>query len=299
MKTSRKLVQIGISAIAALLLLVFGINYLKGVNLFDSSNDYFAVYEDVTGLAVSAPVTANGFKVGQVSDIKYLYDDPGHVKVEMALDGELRIPEGTVAELGSDLLGTATITLKMPKEVKSYLPEGATLQSTKAGGLMDNVSTELLPGIVNMIPKIDSMLVVVTDLVGDPALAASLKRLDEITTNLNTMSANIAQATKPLPGVVNSASQIASNLNSMSANLDSISRELQTLPLNETMANVKAVTDNLLEVTNQLKRNDSSLGMLLNDPELYNSLNRAVASLDSLISDVKAQPKRYLKFSVF
>lgn len=299
MKTSRKLVQIGISAIAALLLLVFGINYLKGVNLFDSSNDYFAVYEDVTGLAVSAPVTANGFKVGQVSDIKYLYDDPGHVKVEMALDGELRIPEGTVAELGSDLLGTATITLKMPKEVKSYLPEGATIQSTKAGGLMDNVSTELLPGIVNMIPKIDSMLVVVTDLVGDPALAASLKRLDEITTNLNTMSANIAQATKPLPGVVNSASQIASNLNSMSANLDSISRELQTLPLNETMANVKAVTDNLLEVTNQLKRNDSSLGMLLNDPELYNSLNRAVASLDSLISDVKAQPKRYLKFSVF
>lgn len=217
----------------------------------------------------------------------------------MALDGELRLPEGTVAELGSDLLGTAAITLKMPADAKAYIPEGSTLPSSQAAGLMDNVGSELLPGIVNVLPKVDSLLVAVTDLVSDPALAASLQRLDDITANLSTMSANLAQATKPLTGVVNSASQIAGNLNSMSANLDSLSRELQALPLNQTMTNVKVVTDNLRDVTNQLKGSDSSLGMLLNDPELYNSLNRAVASLDSLINDIKAQPKRYLKFSVF
>lgn len=298
MQNSRKLVKIGISAILALFILVFGINYLKGINLFHKTNDYSAVYEDVTGLAVSAPVNANGFKVGQVSDIRYLYNNPGHVEVVMSLDADLKVPEGTVAELSADLLGTAVINLRMP-DTDKYLSKGATLEGKVAGGLMGSVSSELLPGIVNMIPKIDSLLVVVTNLASDPALTASIHRLDEITANLNTMSSNIAKATAPLPGVVNSASKIAANLDDMTANLDSLSRELQTLPLNETMANVKAVTDNLLEVTNQLKRDDSSLGMLLNDPELYNSLIRAVGSLDSLITDVKAQPKRYLKFSVF
>lgn len=296
---TRKLVQIGFLAIAALLLLIVGINFLKGKNLFKPINDYYVVYDDVTGLDVSSPVTANGFKVGQVSEITYLYDNPGHVKVEMELDGQFKVPEGTVAELGSDLLGTATITLKWPAESDKYISSGATLPGVKNGGLMDNVNKDLLPGIVGMIPKIDSMLVVVTNLVSDPALTNSLKRLDDITGNLSTVSANLAKASKPLPGMVTSANDMVGNLNRMTANLDSLSNELKQLPLNETMANVTSVTENLLEVTNQLKQKDSSLGMLLNDPELYNSLNNAVASLDSLITDIKAQPKRYLKFSVF
>lgn len=298
MQKSRKFVQIGITAIFALLLLVVGINYLKGINLFDSSNHYYAIYDDVTGLAVSSPVNANGFKVGQVKDLQYMYENPGHVKVELLLDGELKLPEGTVAELGSDILGTASITLKMPQN-SNYIPNGSTVESAIAGGLMDNVSNDVLPGIVNMIPKIDSMLVAVTTLVNDPALANSLKRFDDITRNLNAISANVAEATKPLPEVVGKAAAVADNLNSLSANLDSLSREINEMPLNETIENVKGITDNLKNVTDQLKRDDSSLGMLINDPKLYNSLNNAVASLDSLINDIKAQPKRYLKFSVF
>lgn len=298
MQNSRKLVQIGVTAIFALFLLVVGINYLKGINLFDKSNHFYAIYDDVTGLAVSSSVNANGFKVGQVSDLKYMYDDPGHVKVELLLDGELKLPEGTIAELGSDLLGTASITLKMPKNT-NFIPSGSTLQSEIAGGLMDNVSNDVLPGIVDMIPKIDSMLVAVTTLVNDPALANSLKRLDDITKNINTLSANVAVATKPLPGVVEQAAVVVDNLDGLSANLDSLSRKINQMPLNETVANVKTISENLAEVTNQLKREDSSLGMLLNDPKLYNNLSNTVASLDSLINDIMARPKDYLKFSVF
>ncbi len=298
MQNSKKLVQIGITAIFALCLLVVGINYLKGINLFEKSNHYYAIYEDVTGLQVSSSVNANGFKVGQVSDLEYMYENPGHVKVELLLDGELQLPEGTVAQLGSDLLGTASITLKMPKNA-NYIPIGATLESDIAGGLMDNVSNDVLPGIVNMIPKIDSMLVAVTTLVNDPALANSLKRLDNITQNINTLSANVAEASKPLPEVVAKAATVAENLNSLSANLDSLSREINNMPLSETLANVKGITDNLVVVTNQLKSEDSSLGMLLNDDKLYNNLNSTVASLDSLINDIMARPKDYLKFSVF
>lgn len=298
MQKNRKLITIGVSAVVALAILFFGINYLKGINLFHAANYYFAVYDDVTGLAVSAPVTANGFKVGQVREMKYMYDNPGHVRVELALDGDLKITEGTVAVLGSDLLGTASISLDIPL-TSNYLPKGSTLTSRQNSGLMDNVSGELMPGIVGMMPKIDSLLVAVTNVVTDPALAAAVKRLDAITADLNVMSANIAKATQPLPGVMNNASVVASNLNHMSQSLDSLSTELKGLPLDSTMANVVALTENLKQITEKLQTTDSSLGMLVNDPGLYNSLNNTVASLDSLITDVKARPKRYLKFSVF
>lgn len=298
MQKNRKLIAIGVSAVVALAILVFGINYLKGINLFHSANYYFAVYDNVTGLAVSAPVTANGFKVGQVREMKYMYDDPGHVRVELALDSDLKITEGTVAVLGTDLLGTASITLEIPL-TENYLPKGSTLTSRQNSGLMDNVSGELMPGIVGMMPKIDSLLVAVTNVVSDPALAAAVKRLDAITADLNVMSANIAKATRPLPGVMDNAAVVASNLNHMSQSLDSLSTELKGLPLDSTMANVVALTDNLKQITEKLQTTDSSLGMLVNDPGLYNSLNNTVASLDSLITDVKARPKRYLKFSVF
>ena len=298
MQNSRKLIKIGVSAVIALFILVFGINYLKGINLFHTSNYYFAVYDDVTGLAISAPVHANGFQVGQVREMRYLYTDPGHVQGELALDSELKITKGTVAVLTTDMLGTATITLEIPK-TSDYMPKGSTLESTKAAGLVENLSDGLMPGISSMLPKIDSLLVAVTNVVADPALAASVKRLDAITADLNVMSANIARATKPLPGVVDNAAVVAANLNRMSGSLDSLGRELQSLPLNETMANVLTLTENLKQITATLQTSDSSLGMLVNDPALYNSLNSTVASLDSLITDVKERPKRYLKFSVF
>lgn len=295
---NKKLVTIGVSAVVALAILFFGINYLKGINLFHTSNYYFAVYEDVTGLAVSAPVNANGFKIGQVREMTYLYNDPGHVRVELALDADLKITEGTVAIMSTDLLGTGSITLEIPRTSK-YLPKGSTLQSTTASGLVDNLSSDLMPGISGMLPKIDSLLVAVTSVVTDPSLTAALKRLDAISSELNTMSVNLANTTKSLPAVMNNASVVAQNLNSMSAKLDSLSSTLQELPLDETMTNVASLTQNLKEITDKLQTKDSTIGMLVNDPGLYESLNHTVASLDSLITDVKAQPKRYLKFSVF
>lgn len=104
---------IGGLVLLALLILVFGINYLKGVNMFKPSNYYFATYTDVAGLAQSAPVTVNGFKVGLVREISYEYDNPGHIKVEMSLDRHLKLPRGTKAMLTTDMLGTSSIALEM------------------------------------------------------------------------------------------------------------------------------------------------------------------------------------------
>jgi phospholipid/cholesterol/gamma-HCH transport system substrate-binding protein len=298
MQTSRKMLTIGITVLVALLVLVFGIDYLKGINVFHTSNYYFATYSNVTGLSESAAVTANGFKVGQVRAISYEYSNPGHIRVELALDKALKVPEGTVAVLASDLLGTASIQLIMP-ESSNYAKVGTELQTTIASGLMDNVSSELLPSVGAMLPKIDSLLTAINRLAGDPALLASVQRLDQITANLEATTAAVAQASKPLPTVMNNATVMTANLQRMSANLDSLSASLNAMPLNETMENVRALTANLSQLTHDLESNESTLGLLMHDPALYNNLNATVSSLDSLFVDLKAHPHRYLKFSVF
>ncbi|MDE6534650.1 MAG: MlaD family protein [Muribaculaceae bacterium] len=291
---SKKLLYIGISAVVALLILFVGINYLKGINLFHTSNYYFVSYESVTGLNVSAPVTANGFKVGQVREMNYEYDNPGHVRVELALDTELKVPEGTVAVLGTDLLGTATIMLEMPKST-TYAAVGSQLPGRLAGGLMDNVQSDLMP----ILPKVDSLITALTTVVTDPSLAAALGRLDAISADLNLLSANLASATKPLPGVVNKASGTMDNLAQMSTRLDSLSATLNQLPLNQTMDNVEAISQNLKQLTVQLQEPNSTLGLMLNDRGLYDNLNATVNSLDSLLVDIKANPKRYISIKVF
>ncbi|MBD5360434.1 MAG: MCE family protein [Bacteroides sp.] len=291
---SKKLLYIGISAVVALLILFVGINYLKGINLFHASNYYFVSYESVTGLNVSAPVTANGFKVGQVREMHYEYDNPGHVMVELALDKELKVTEGTVAVLGSDLLGTATIILEMPKST-DYVAVGSKLPGKISGGLMDNLQADLMP----VLPKVDSLINALTRVVTDPSLSAALGRLDAISADLSVLSANLAASTKPLPAVVNKASATMENLSVMSTRLDSLSATLNHLPLNETMDNVEAISANLKQLTAQLQQPNSTLGLLLNDRGLYDNLNATVNSLDSLLVDVKANPKRYINIKVF
>ena len=183
MKFPKKEVTIGLCVVLALGVLIFGINYLKGVNLFKASNYYYAEYTNAAGLQVSAPVSLNGFKVGQIRSMKYEYDNPGHIKVELSLDRELKIPVGTRAVIEQDLLGTATVVLHMGTSGE-FEKVGATLPGETAKGLMDNVSQNLMPSISAIFPKIDSLLATINTLVGDPALAASVKRLDAITLNL-------------------------------------------------------------------------------------------------------------------
>ncbi|MDE6174658.1 MAG: MlaD family protein, partial [Duncaniella sp.] len=104
---------IGGSVLLSLLILFFGIDYLKGINIFKSANYYYASYTNVTGLAQSAPVTLNGFKVGLVREISYEYDNPGHVLVELSLDKQLKLPVGTKAAIVTDMLGTSSVELRM------------------------------------------------------------------------------------------------------------------------------------------------------------------------------------------
>lgn len=119
MKYSRELI-IGVSVLVAGILLIFGINYLKGINLFKASNYYYSSYTNVAGLAVSAPVTLYGLKVGEVRDVAYEYDNPGHVLVEISLDKHIKVPQGSKAVIESSILGTASVVLHFSDNTASH-----------------------------------------------------------------------------------------------------------------------------------------------------------------------------------
>ena len=288
---------IGLSVLAALFILYFGLEFLKGVNMFKASNYYTASYTNVAGLQVSAPVSVNGFKVGQVSNVEYEYDNPGHVLVEMSLDKELRVPQGTKAIIEADILGTATVRLDMAAG-SVFHKVGDKLIGETASGMMDNVSQNLMPAVGRILPTVDTLLNNVNTLVADPALAASVARLDKITESLASTLAALNRSVQSLPQVMTDVKGITQNLDSMSRNLNRLTARLDNAGIETTLKNVEAISAQLNELTTSLNSDESSVGQLLHDPQLYNNLNNAAASLDSLLIDVKKNPKRYISIKL-
>lgn len=296
----RKEMVIGLTVLVMLLILFFGIDYLKGINVFRPANYYFATYENVEGLAKSAPVTVNGFKVGLVRDIEYEFDNPGHIRVELSLDKQLKVPVGTRAVLTTDMLGTSTIALDLAQG-NNYHNIGDRLVAVKSKGLMDGITGDVMPALSDMVPRIDSLLTAVTALAANPALANSIGSLERVMANLETTTNTLNTAMRPVPRIVDNASLamsdvkvIAANLNRISADLAEVASAVKVMPLDSTMNNIHMMSRNLLTLSEQLNDPNSSLGLLMNDPSLYNNINNSAAHIDSILIDLKRQPKRYI-----
>lgn len=296
-KIFRKETIIGLCTVIAVLVLFFGIEYLKGVNMFKPANYYYVSYTDVNGLAVSSPVTVNGFKVGLVRDISYEYDNPGHVLVEISLDKQLRIPRGTVAQIQSDLLGTASVVLLMGTDTDSHLVGDKIAGSTDAG-MMAAVGENLLPAVGNILPKVDTLLASVNRLVADSSLLAAIGRLDAISRSIDHTMRNIDASVAKLPATMDNVRGMTDNINRISGNLAAVSDELKDLPIRPMMDNANATMSNLRQVTAELNNPQSTLGLLLHDRKLYDNLNSAMADLDSLFVDIKRSPKRYISIKL-
>lgn len=297
-KIFRKEVIIGLCVIVALVILFFGIQFLKGINLFHPANYYYATYSNVEGLAVSAPVTLNGFKVGQVREINYLYDRPGNVSVELSLDKSLRVPEGTVAKLSTDLLGTASIVLDLGKST-SYVEVGSTLEGRNEAGLMGALTGGVLPAVETIMPKIDTLITNLNTLTGNAALHTAISRLDDITAELAASSRTLSRMLADLGPVTSNVRGIATNVDTITGNLAALSADLRQAHLDSIMADLEATAENVHALSVQLNDPNSSIGLLTRDPALYNNINSTVVALDSLFTDIKAHPKRYINIKVF
>ena len=300
MKVFSKNVKIALTVLAGLALLYWGINYLKGINLLTPANHFYTEVKSTDGLLEAAPITVNGFQVGQVREIKYDYAK-NKITVMLAMDKEMKIPEGSTINMVSGLMGGASLVLNLGDG--PAMATGSYIPTNDIPGLMDNVKETVLPMVNDMLPKVDSIMSNVNGLTADPALLAALARLDGITRQLQLSSQLLTMLMNGLnhsvPGVMNNVNGITNNLTGAAGNLTDLSASLKQMPLDSTVKALNATLANLQQLSEQLNDKNSSLGKIMNDKELYDNANHAIASLDSLLIDIKANPKRYINVKVF
>lgn len=325
-----KNVIIALVIVLGLGLLYWGIEFLKGANLFEPANYYITKFDNVNGLNVSTPVTVNGYNVGLVKELDFDYKT-NQITVKMSLDKELKIPVGSTVQLSNELLGAPSLSINLAKST-AYYKVGDEIPSMKVGGILDKVGSELMPQVNEIMPHINDILTNVNSLVANPALHGSVSQLDDLVAkinnsaqDLNTLLGNLNQISGGLsssvPGVIDgfvgiennvngTVNDLHSNLNNLSGSLNNLAGNLNNkvneLPthklettINELNSTIQEMHGLMTDLKSKLNDRNSSLGLLLNDRQLYDNANGAVMSLDSLLNDIKANPKRYITIKVF
>jgi phospholipid/cholesterol/gamma-HCH transport system substrate-binding protein len=290
-----KEIKIALVAIVGILVMYFGINFLKGMNLFSTNNAYYMTFDDIQGLGASTPIYADGYKVGTVDGLEYDYKENGPIKVKVDINKDLRIPQGSKAEIVKDLMGNLQVNLLLANNPRERVEPGGVIPGAVNGGMMDKAAN-LIPVVEKMLPKLDSILTSVNALLADPALAASLHNVETITSNLTVSTRELntlmAGLNKQVPGMVRKANGVLDNTNRLTANLAS-------LDVQGTLNKVNQTLESAHQFTEKLNSNQGSLGLLMNDTKLYDNLTSTMSHADSLVIDLKAHPKRYVHFSVF
>lgn len=290
-----KEIKIALVAIVGILVMYFGINFLKGMNLFSTNNAYYMTFDDIQGLGASTPIYADGYKVGTVDGLEYDYKENGPIKVKVDINKDLRIPQGSKAEIVKDLMGNLQVNLLLANNPRERVEPGGIIPGAVNGGMMDKAAN-LIPVVEKMLPKLDSILTSVNALLADPALAASLHNVETITSNLTVSTRELntlmAGLNKQVPGMVKKANGVLDNTNRLTANLAS-------LDVQGTLNKVNQTLESAHQFTEKLNSNQGSLGLLMNDTKLYDNLTSTMSHADSLVIDLKAHPKRYVHFSVF
>ncbi len=290
-----KEIRIALVAIVGILVMYFGINFLKGINLFSSNNYYYMTFDDIQGLGASTPIYADGYKVGTVDAIDFDYSKTRPIKVKADIDQNLRIPQGSQAEIVKDLMGNLQVNLLLANNPRERIEPGGIIPGAVNDGALGKVSA-MVPIIEKMLPKLDSILASVNALLADPALAASLHNVQTITNNLTVSTRELntlmSGLNKQVPGMINRANGVLDNTHRLTNNLASLDVQGTLDKVNKTLDNAQAFTE-------KLNSNKGTLGLLMNDTQLYDNMNATMRNADSLVIDLKQHPKRYVHFSVF
>lgn len=295
MKYFTKEVKIALVAIVAIVVLFVGMQFLKGMSLFSSNEVYYVLFDDVSGLSSSSPVYANGYRVGVVQRIDYDYEHPDRIVAAVDLNPQLRVTRGTRAEIVSDFLGNVRLELRLGQQSNEVLAKGDTIGGSMEEGLMSQAAN-MLPQVEALLPKLDSILTSINSLVADPALSNTLHHADALTAQLTTTAQQLnrltAQIGRDLPHLTEKAGGVLANAETLTGNLSQ-------MDLAATMQRVDATLAGVQQITAALNSRDGSIGLLLNDTQLYENLNTTMRSVDSLLVDFKQHPRRYINVSVF
>lgn len=302
--------KVGVLTIIALAVLFLGYSFLRGNDLFSNDNKYYTVYDNVDGLTVSKPVMVNGFQIGRVSRMELL--ENGKIRVEFKISSEYPVPSNTIARIiSADLLGSKAIVFNLGNS-PTLAKDGGVLQSDVQANLLEKVEP-LQKKIENLVVKLDSVLTGVNSALNDDfqrdfksslrSISASLNNLETITNDveslMGTEKMRLAKIMQNLESITDNFKNNNATINRVLANLDNLSDDLAKMEIKSTVDNANQAMADVKSITDKINKGEGSLGMLVNDEQLYNNLNNASAELDGLVRDLKTNPGKYLKLSIF
>ena len=296
-----KELKIGFVALLAIVALFIGVNYLKGLDVLNPSRKFYAKYENIGGLKVGSSVFVNGYQVGMVSNIDLLANENQQLLVTISIEKDFDIPKNSILKIvNQDLMGTKSINLILG-DAASFAVDEDTLISGMEGSLQEEVSAQILPLKIKteeLIGSIDSVMTIITAILDKDArenLSNSLQSLDQTFLLMNQSMIKVNQI------VDQNDERISSIVKNLEANNDEITNILKNFSnISDDIAqsNIKNLLTSLSAASKKINDSEGSLGMLINDKDLYLNLEKSSKELEALIKDIKANPKRYVSFSI-
>ena len=289
-------VKVGIMAVIAIFVLYFGLNYLKGIDIFSPVSYYYGRYENIGGLVASSPVYVKGFKVGQVEQIKYDFTKKESFVIKISVSKDIKLPKDTHIELYDDgLMGGKAIRLIYDPVVLSQAmhEQGDTLETKMGIGLMAQISGDLVPKIESISIQADSLIRSVRVLVENKNLTKSLTSIERTTSDLAESSSQLKRLmNKDVPHILNNVNDLTTDFKQISGNLKKIDYQATFASIDHTIANLNLISE-------KMNNSEGTIGMLLNNKDLYINLSNTAANADKLVIDLQKNPKRYVHFSLF
>ena len=294
MRISRE-VKAGFIILLAIVGMIWFINFLKGKNILRSGRTFYAVYDDVNGLEPTSAVTINGFRIGRVESIKFHPDLSGRLIVQLQIEYDFQFSKNAIAKVYSpDFLGGKAVSIDISKkgELAQY---GDTLPSALERGITDAFSDRLDPmknKVEHMIVNLDTTLNKVSKLLNEENrenITQILKTLEETSRSLN---AHLNENTGDISRLIKTVDKTLVKFSTVADNVNKVNFESTVKQLDQTVARLNTTLE-------KIEKGEGSIGLLVNDKQLYNNLQRAGRELKELLQDLKENPKRYVHFSVF
>lgn len=302
-------IKIGIFGLCVLVILFFGIKFLKGSDIFQKENTYYAYYNDVSGMLVSSNVLVNGLRVGYVKEIEATNERADNFLVTFTCSSDIKIPQDSKITLFSaDLLGSKALKLQLGTSSK-IIEDGDTLSSDRELGMLDNLGASVTPLMNNL----DSILTSLNKILNDQtqnSLQNTIANLETTTSKLSSISCDLdnlmtSEKTK-LAKIIENTESITANfkennekLSNIIANVDNIVDSAAKANISTTLIETGKSIEKLNTVLGVIEKGKGNVGLLINDEELYKSLDNSAKNLNKLIEDIKENPKKYINVSVF
>lgn len=311
----RREAKLALTALAAVFILIWGINFLKGSSLFESKSTFYGVYDSVEGLKVSSGVIYRGYQVGQVISIQFTGERFDRVLVKFSVDKGLELPSNTLAMIQSaDLMGSKVVAL-VPGDSHVFAVSGDTLRSQVERGLMEQVSQQMLPlkqKAERLLGSLDSVMLIVQGLFNEEtkknlsnsfgSIDRTLRNLEGASGNLDTLiqgeSARISSILQDVNSITGNLRNNNEEISNILGNVSAISDSLRQASLHQTLMSLDYILATTDSIMNKINRGEGTIGALLNDNDLYYNLNQVSENLNRLLVEFRYNPKRFINLSL-